>query len=137
MGKLCLSTKKENDVALSRCDVMTSHRHLKVCARWEECIKEVVLFVKVVEKNVGVSKHLSNTRLWRNRWRIGAVKLLKRCRELIAVTEKGIFQVRCDKQINVTGFCGTPEGTFLFGYLSEEKLKQENGNGTQSNKYLV
>ena len=34
-------------------------------------------------------------------------------------------------------FYGIPEGTFLFRYLPEDKLKQENENGNQNNKYLV
>ena len=32
---------------------------------------------------------------------------------------------------------GTPEGTVVFRYLSEEKLKQENKNENKNNKYLV
>ena len=36
-----------------------------------------------------------------------------------------------------TGKYGAPEETFLFRYLSSEKLKQEYENGNQNNKYLV
>ena len=32
---------------------------------------------------------------------------------------------------------GIPEGTFLFRYLSEQKLKQGNKNRNQNKKYLV
>ena len=44
---------------------------------------------------------------------------------------------KCTTNIDSHTKLRNPIGTFLFRYLSEEKLKQENENGNQNNKYIV